>query len=47
MRERLRALRGTVRVDSAPSRGTTIEVRVPAASLVAPAPAAAGSAVQA
>jgi len=46
MRERLRALRGTVRVDSAPSRGTTIEVRVPAASLVAPAPAA-GSAVQA
>ena len=34
MRERLRVLRGTVRVDSAPSRGTRIEVWVPAASLV-------------
>jgi PAS domain S-box-containing protein len=33
MRERLRVLRGTVRVDSAPSCGTTIEVRVPAISL--------------
>jgi len=35
MRERLRTLRGTVRVDSAPGRGTTIEVRVPAASVTA------------
>ena len=35
MRERLRALAGTVRVQSAPSRGTTIEVRIPAASLAA------------
>jgi signal transduction histidine kinase len=35
MRERLRVLRGTVRVDSAPSRGTRIEAWVPAAS---PAP---------
>jgi PAS domain S-box-containing protein len=34
MRERLRVLRGTVRVDSAPSRGTRIAVWVPAASLV-------------
>jgi PAS domain S-box-containing protein len=33
MRERLRALRGTVRVYSAPSRGTRIEVWVPASSL--------------
>ena len=33
MRERLRVLRGTVRVDSAHSRGTTIEVWVPAATL--------------
>jgi PAS domain S-box-containing protein len=30
MRERLRALRGSVRVDSAPSRGTRIDVWVPA-----------------
>jgi signal transduction histidine kinase len=30
MRERLRVMRGTVRVDSAPSRGTRIEVWVPA-----------------
>jgi PAS domain S-box-containing protein len=30
MRERLRALRGTVRVDSAPARGTRIDVWVPA-----------------
>ena len=30
MRERLRALRGTVRVDSAPGRGTTITVWIPA-----------------
>ena len=37
MRERLRVLRGTLRVDSAPSRGTKIDVWVPAASLVAPA----------
>jgi len=35
MRERLRTLRGTVRVDSAPGEGTTIEVRVPAASIAA------------
>jgi PAS domain S-box-containing protein len=34
MRERLRVLRGTVRVGSAPSRGTRIDVWVPAASLV-------------
>ena len=34
MRERLRAVHGTVRVDSAPSRGTTIEVVVPATALV-------------
>jgi PAS domain S-box-containing protein len=34
MRERLRVLRGTVRVDSAPSRGTRIDVWVPATSLV-------------
>jgi signal transduction histidine kinase len=33
MRERLRAVRGTVRVDSAPSRGTRIDVLVPAKSL--------------
>ena len=47
MRERLRALRGTVRVDSAPTRGTTIDVSVPVSSLAAPAPATAGSTVQA
>ena len=35
MRERLRALHGTVHVDSEPSRGTRIEVSVPAASLAA------------
>ena len=34
MQERLRALRGTVRVDSAPSRGTRIDVWVPSTSLV-------------
>ena len=34
MRERLRVVRGTVRVDSAPSRGTRIDVWVPATSLV-------------
>ena len=33
MRERLRVLRGTVRVDSEPSRGTKIDVWVPAATL--------------
>ena len=36
MRERLRVLRGTVHVESEPSRGTKIEVWVPAASLAAP-----------
>jgi signal transduction histidine kinase len=40
MRERLRVIRGTVRVDSRPSRGTTITVWVPAASLVAAEPEA-------
>jgi signal transduction histidine kinase len=30
MRERLRVVHGTVHVDSAPSRGTTIEVTIPA-----------------
>jgi signal transduction histidine kinase len=35
MRERLRALHGTVHVDSEPLRGTRIEVSVPAASLAA------------
>jgi signal transduction histidine kinase len=34
IRERLRVVRGTVRVDSAPSRGTKIGVWVPAASLI-------------
>jgi len=29
MQERLRVLRGTVRIDSAPSRGTTVNVWVP------------------
>jgi PAS domain S-box-containing protein len=38
MRERLRVLRGTVRVDSAPARGTRIDAWVPAASLTVPAP---------
>jgi signal transduction histidine kinase len=33
MQERLRVIRGTIRVDSAASRGTTIEVTVPAGSL--------------
>jgi signal transduction histidine kinase len=33
MQERLRVLHGTVRVDSAPSRGTRIDVWVPSASL--------------
>ena len=43
MRERLRAVHGTVRVDSAPSRGTRIDVSVPAASLAAPpVPASSG-----
>ena len=44
MRERLRAVRGAVRVDSAPSRGTRIHVSVPAASLAAqPVPASSAS----
>jgi PAS domain S-box-containing protein len=34
MQERLRLLRGTIRVESAPSRGTSIKAWVPAASLV-------------
>ena len=38
MRERLRLLRGTVRVSSEPARGTTIEVWVPAVSLAAAVP---------
>jgi PAS domain S-box-containing protein len=38
MRERLRVLRGTVRVDSEPSRGTRIDAWVPAASLATPPP---------
>jgi signal transduction histidine kinase len=38
MRERLRILRGTLRIDSAPSRGTRVEVGVPAASLTAAGP---------
>jgi PAS domain S-box-containing protein len=33
MRERLRVLRGTVRVDTAPGRGTRVEAWVPAASV--------------
>ena len=36
MRERLRVLHGTVRVDSAPDRGTRISVWVPPASVVPP-----------
>ena len=36
MRERLRALRGTVRVDSAPERGARITVWVPETSIVSP-----------
>jgi PAS domain S-box-containing protein len=35
MRERLRALRGTLHVHSTPGHGTAIEVRVPAASVTA------------
>jgi PAS domain S-box-containing protein len=38
MRERLRVLRGTVRVDSAPARGTRIEVWVPPADAPTRAP---------
>jgi PAS domain S-box-containing protein len=38
MRERLRALHGTLRLDSAPSRGTRIDVWVPAVSLKAAQP---------
>jgi signal transduction histidine kinase len=38
MRERLRVVRGTVRVDSSPSRGTIINVSVPASSLLDAAP---------
>jgi len=34
MQERLRALRGTVQINSAPSRGTVIDVRVPATNVV-------------
>lgn len=37
MRERLRVLRGTVRIESEPSYGTKVDVWIPAASLVAPA----------
>jgi signal transduction histidine kinase len=37
MRERLRVLHGTVRVESAPSHGTRIDVWIPAASLQATA----------
>jgi PAS domain S-box-containing protein len=37
MQERLRILQGTIRVDSAPSRGTRIDVWVPSKSLVIPA----------
>jgi chemotaxis protein histidine kinase CheA len=33
MQERLRILQGTIRVDSAPSRGTRIDVWVPATML--------------
>ena len=33
MRERLRTVRGTVHVDSSPSRGTRVRVSVPPASL--------------
>jgi signal transduction histidine kinase len=49
MQERLRVIRGTIRVDSAPSRGTRIEVWVPSASLqlADPTEDAAGSASQA
>jgi PAS domain S-box-containing protein len=42
MRERLRALRGAVRVDSVPSRGTMIDVWLPAASIVRNSPRASG-----
>jgi PAS domain S-box-containing protein len=47
MRERLRVVRGTVRVDSSPSRGTSINVWIPAASLLAAAPDEAASTGQA
>jgi signal transduction histidine kinase len=40
MQERLRVLRGTVRVDSGPSRGTRIEAWVPSASLIMSIPEA-------
>jgi PAS domain S-box-containing protein len=43
MRERLRVVRGTVRVDSSLSRGTSINVWIPAASLLAEAPGQAAS----
>ena len=42
MQERLRVLRGTVRVDSAPTRGTRIDAWIPAASVQDPAPSEAG-----
>jgi signal transduction histidine kinase len=35
MHERLRVVHGTIRVDSAPSRGTTIDVWVPVMSVAA------------
>jgi PAS domain S-box-containing protein len=38
MRERLRTLHGAVRVDSAPSHGTRVDIWIPARSLVASAP---------
>jgi PAS domain S-box-containing protein len=47
MRERLRALRGTVHIESAPGQGTTIEVRVPAASVAAAASPSAAAGVAA
>jgi signal transduction histidine kinase len=36
MQERLRVLRGTVRVDSAPSRGTRVDAWIPATQLPIP-----------
>jgi len=45
MRERLRALRGTVHVDSAPGRGTRIDVLVPTKSLETMAPREGGQLV--